>query len=140
MLRQVLLATAAVGPPALYLMAKGRSAFSNQSAMVSLFLFLGFLFLCLQVYDIMAQSPVARGVKKPRKWTALTAEGVRFVKGLFSKAASQQRSRRLSTDAARGIFGSAAVPLGGSPLFFNNTQNKGELSEVAIIPLSMLSS
>ena len=58
-----------------------------------------------------------------------TSQGVRFVKSLYGKAASEARVRRLSLDGIRGIFGAAGQCPLNKELFLGNTRCKGELSE-----------
>jgi len=62
---------------------------------VSVIVGLGALFVCLSFYDVMASSPVAKGPKRPKKWSALTKE-VAFESFRISTVATGLTTSRLA--------------------------------------------
>ena len=74
MATRILLGVAALGPPALYLFSSGKVNVGGQDTAVTILLGLGLLFVGLSIYDVLASSPVARGPKRAKKWSALTTE------------------------------------------------------------------
>jgi hypothetical protein len=67
---------------------------------VSVIVGLGALFVCLSFYDVMASSPVAKGPKRPKKWSALTKE-VAFESFRISTVATSRLAATLSSRHTR---------------------------------------
>jgi len=125
---KVLLAVAALGPPGLYMLTAGAKNINMPNMGVAVVILLGGTFFVLTLYSGLATSPTARGPKRGREWAALTAAGVKFVRDVYAKTASVERTHRLSIEAVRKIFETTGSPIGG-PLFFTNNRNKGTLTE-----------
>jgi len=109
-------------------LSQGAKVFKIPNANVALLLLLGVVFIALQGYITFSKTPVAIGAKRARQWAALTIEGVTFLRGVYAKTASKERTRKLSIQAAREVFGSAGPPLAAS-LFLGNSRARGSLAE-----------